>query len=93
MCIVSMVQESITNPKSPNHIPWTLPDYPKPLRQEDPLDAYKKMFNPKPDAEVAKLLKQALEILDRIDKKLGNTECKVEADKKKELLDLLEKYL
>jgi hypothetical protein len=47
-------------------------------------------ITPKVDSETAELMKKALEILDRIDKKLGLRDCTNEAPQKAEFMKQLE---
>lgn len=72
MCIVSAVVNDWIMPGSPNYIPGLHPYAPLP---------------PAINSELARDMKRALEILDRIDKKLGNTQCAVDEKAKKALME------
>ena len=75
MCIVSMVQGVWTNPLSPNY-PWSGPFPPAPTAD---------------NAELAALMRKAIEILERIDKKTGARDCSVQQREKDAYMEQLQK--
>jgi hypothetical protein len=91
MCIVSMVVDGITNPYGPNKIPG-LDEW---LEKKTWPDTQRPFFPPPPavDPELARMLRDVLERLDRIDKKLGLKDCKVEQEKKDRLMELLKEVV